>query len=99
MCIAIAAAVAALACYERPVHGARSVVGQAFALLHTRSWDGRTGGGAAMAVAGKIYLVEDVEPEAALASRPGLFRGTVAGLLDALDAARYRSALPGRDPH
>jgi hypothetical protein len=41
-----------------------------------------------MAMAGKVYVVEDADPEA----RSGIPAGTFPGLLDVLDAARYRSA-------
>jgi hypothetical protein len=39
-----------------------------------------------MAVAGKVYLVEDAEPEASSGIPAGTFPGTLAGLLGALDA-------------
>jgi hypothetical protein len=45
-----------------------------------------------MATAGKLYVVEDADPEARSGIPAGTFPGTLAGLLDALDAARYRSA-------
>jgi hypothetical protein len=45
-----------------------------------------------MAMAGKVYVVEDADPEASSGIPAGTFPGTLAGLLDALDAARYRSA-------
>jgi hypothetical protein len=45
-----------------------------------------------MAMAGKVYVVEDADPEAGSGIPAGTFPGTLAGLLDALDAARYRSA-------
>ena len=45
-----------------------------------------------MAMAGKVYVVEDADPEASSGIQAGTFPGTLAGLLDALDAARYRSA-------
>ena len=55
VCIAMAAAVVALACYETLRCAERALVaGRAFALLHTRSWDGRIGGGAAMATDLKV---------------------------------------------
>lgn len=44
-----------------------------------------------MASATKTYLVED----ATSGIPPGVFPGTLAGLLDALDAAWYRSAAAG----
>ena len=45
-----------------------------------------------MAKAGKVYVVEDADPEDSSGIPAGTFPGTLAGLLDALDAARYRSA-------
>ena len=45
-----------------------------------------------MAKAGKEYVVEDADPEASSDIPAGTFPGPLAGLLDALDAARYRSA-------
>jgi hypothetical protein len=45
-----------------------------------------------MVTAGKVYVVEDADPEASSGIPPGTFPGTLAGLIDALDAARYRSA-------
>lgn len=45
-----------------------------------------------MAMAGKVYVVEDADLEASSGIPPGTFPGTLAGLLDALDAGRYRSA-------
>ena len=45
-----------------------------------------------MGMAGKAYVVEDAGPEASSGIPAGTFPGTLAGLLDALDAARYRSA-------
>jgi hypothetical protein len=45
-----------------------------------------------MAMAGKVYVVEDADPGASSGVPAGTFPGTLAGLLDALDAARYRSA-------
>ena len=45
-----------------------------------------------MAMAGKVYVVEDADPGASSGIPAGTFPGTLAGLLDALDAARYRSA-------
>ena len=45
-----------------------------------------------MANAAKTYVVEDADESAKSAIPPGVFPGTLAGLLDALDAARYRSA-------
>jgi hypothetical protein len=45
-----------------------------------------------MATAGKTYVVEDVDKKAAAKIPTGVFPGTLEGLLDALDAARYRSA-------
>lgn len=43
----------------------------------------------------KGYLVEDADESAKSGIPPGVFPGTLAGLLDALDAARYRSAAAG----
>ena len=45
-----------------------------------------------MAMAGKVYVVEDADPGASSGIPAGTFPGTLAGLLDALDAGRYRSA-------
>jgi hypothetical protein len=45
-----------------------------------------------MAKAGKTYVVEDADESAPSKVPPGTFPGTLAGLIDALDAARYRSA-------
>jgi hypothetical protein len=45
-----------------------------------------------MAMARKVYVVEDADPEASSGIPAGTFPGTLAGLIDALDAARYRSA-------
>jgi hypothetical protein len=45
-----------------------------------------------MVMAGKVYVVEDADPEASSGIPAGTFPGTLAGLIDALDAARYRSA-------
>jgi hypothetical protein len=45
-----------------------------------------------MAKAGKVYVVEDADPEAGSGILAGTFPGTLAGLLDALDATTYRSA-------
>ena len=45
-----------------------------------------------MANAAKTYLVEDADESAKSGIPPGVFPGTLAGLLDALDAATYRSA-------
>ncbi|TVZ07337.1 hypothetical protein EAS64_08640 [Trebonia kvetii] len=45
-----------------------------------------------MANAAKTYVVEDADESAKSGIPPGVFPGTLAGLLDALDAARYRSA-------
>jgi hypothetical protein len=45
-----------------------------------------------MATAGKTYVVEDADKNAGSDIPPGIFPGTLQGLLDALDAARYRSA-------
>jgi hypothetical protein len=44
-----------------------------------------------MATARKVYVVEDADPEASSGIPAGTSPGTLAGLLDALDAARYRS--------
>ena len=48
-----------------------------------------------MASAAKIYVVEDADESAKSGIPPGEFPGTLAGLIDALDAARYRSAAAG----
>jgi hypothetical protein len=40
----------------------------------------------------KVYSVEDADPEVSSGIPAGTFPGTLAGLLDALDAARFRSA-------
>ena len=40
----------------------------------------------------KTYLVEDAAKDAEPKGTPAAFPGTLQGLLDALDAARYRSA-------
>jgi hypothetical protein len=45
-----------------------------------------------MASAAKTYVVEDADESAGSGIPPGVFPGTLQGLLDALDAARYRSA-------
>ena len=45
-----------------------------------------------MATAGKTYIVEDAEQGAGTEGLGTPFPGTLQGLLDALDAARYRSA-------
>jgi hypothetical protein len=45
-----------------------------------------------MSTAGKTYVVEDADKNARSKIPPGTFPGTLQGLLDALDAARYRSA-------
>jgi hypothetical protein len=45
-----------------------------------------------MATYAKTYLVEDAERGSEPESTPTVFPGTLQGLLDALDAARYRSA-------
>jgi hypothetical protein len=45
-----------------------------------------------MATVGKVYVVEDAGKNARSNIPAGTFPGTLAGLLDALDAARYRSA-------
>lgn len=50
------------------------------------------GGGTAMARAAKTYVVEDAEESSDPKAVHTPFPGTLAGLLDALDAARYRSA-------
>lgn len=42
--------------------------------------------------AGKTYVVEDADENAKSGIPAGVFPGTLQGLLDALDAARYRSA-------
>lgn len=48
-----------------------------------------------MATDVKVYSVEDADPESSSGIPAGTFPGTLAGLLDALDAARYRSAASG----
>lgn len=45
-----------------------------------------------MATASKTYVVEDADAKAKSEIPAAVFRGTLQGLLDALDAARYRSA-------
>lgn len=45
-----------------------------------------------MATAAKSYVVEDADAGAKWKIPPAVFPGTLQGLLDALDAARYRSA-------
>lgn len=45
-----------------------------------------------MARTAKTYLVEDAEKDAEPKGTPAVFPGTLRGLLDALDAARYRSS-------
>jgi hypothetical protein len=45
-----------------------------------------------LATAGKQYLLEDAEMDSDPKSTTGTFPGTLRGLLDALDAARFRSA-------
>jgi hypothetical protein len=45
-----------------------------------------------MATARKSYVVEDADKEAGSGTPPGVFPGTLRGLLDALDAACHRSA-------
>jgi hypothetical protein len=45
-----------------------------------------------MASAAKTYLVEDADENAKSGNPSGVFPGTLAGLLDALDAAGYRRA-------
>jgi hypothetical protein len=52
-------------------------------------------GGVTMASAAKTYVVEDAGESAKSGIPPGVFPGTLAGLVDALDAARYRSAATG----
>lgn len=41
---------------------------------------------------GKTYVVEDADKNAKPKTQPAVFPGTLQGLLDALDAGRYRSA-------
>jgi hypothetical protein len=41
---------------------------------------------------GKSYVVEDADASAKSNIPPGIFPGTLQGLIDALDAARFRSA-------
>lgn len=48
-----------------------------------------------MASAAKTYVVEDADESAESGIPAGEFPGTLAGLIDALDAARYRSAAAG----
>jgi hypothetical protein len=48
-----------------------------------------------MASSAKTYVVEDADESARSGIPPGEFPGTLAGLLDALDAARFRSAAAG----
>jgi hypothetical protein len=48
-----------------------------------------------MAAGVKVYRVEDADPESSSGIPAGTFPGTLAGLLEALDAARYRSAASG----
>jgi hypothetical protein len=48
-----------------------------------------------MAAGVKVYRVEDADPESSSGISAGTFPGTLAGLLEALDAARYRSAASG----
>ncbi|WP_246115696.1 hypothetical protein [Trebonia kvetii] len=48
-----------------------------------------------MATDVKVYSVEDADQESSSGIPAGTFPGTLAGLLDALDAARYRSAAAG----
>lgn len=43
-------------------------------------------------MAGKTYQVEDADESGRPGSKVGVFPGTLHGLLEALDAARYRSA-------
>jgi len=50
-----------------------------------------TGKAVTMATHGKSYIVEDV-PGQEQQTTPGVFPGTLQGLLDALDAGTYRSA-------
>ena len=45
-----------------------------------------------MATASKTYVVEDADNSAGSGSPSGVFPGTLKGLLEALDAARFRSA-------
>ncbi len=45
-----------------------------------------------MAGAAKVYRVEDADASAKSKIPAATFPGTLAGLIDALDAARYRSA-------
>ena len=48
-----------------------------------------------MASAVKTYVVEDADESAKSGIPSGEFPGTLAGLVDALDAARFRSAAAG----
>jgi len=43
-------------------------------------------------MADKVYVVEDSDPDSEPKSTTGIFPGTLRGLLDALEAARFRSA-------
>lgn len=52
-----------------------------------------------MATGGKTYVVEDADENAKSKIPPGVFPGTLAGLIDALDAARYRSAAGTKTDH
>lgn len=45
-----------------------------------------------MAADAKTYVVEDADADATSKIPPAVFPGALQGLLDALDAARYRSA-------
>ena len=45
-----------------------------------------------MVTAAKTYVVEDADKDSESKSTPGTFPGTLQGLIDALDAARFRSA-------
>jgi hypothetical protein len=45
-----------------------------------------------MATVAKSYVVQDADQSAEPESRVGTFPGTLQGLLEALDSARYRSA-------
>ena len=48
-----------------------------------------------MVTAAKTYVVEDAEPGVSSGIAAATSPGTLTGLLDALDAARYRSAAAG----
>jgi hypothetical protein len=53
--------------------------------------DGTAAGEAVAMATGKTYVVQDADDKAKPQSTRGVFPGTLQGLLDALDSARYRS--------